>query len=101
MSATQGNRSVHSELVGHEQGEWKQVPNLQFTFIGMAPLYARSAPSGNSLRFPGLKGSCSYGGCMAVHARLVWKKLSTVLNVASMFSSGGPLPRKVVFWAQF
>lgn len=101
VRTTQGNQYIHMELVGHEQGAWKQVLSLQFTFTGTALLCTRSALSGNSFRFPGLKGSFSCGGCMAVCSRLVWKKLSTVPSVISMFSSGGPLPRNVVVRAQF
>lgn len=26
---------MSTQLVGHEQGEWKQAPSLQFTFIGI------------------------------------------------------------------
>lgn len=83
---------MSTQLVGHEQREWKQVLSLQFTFTDTARPYACSAVSGNSFRFTGLEGSGSHGVSMAVWPRFVWKKLSTIVNVVgNVVSSGGAL----------
>lgn len=103
LDATQINRYV--QLVGHEQGEWKRALSLQFTVIGMARPYACSALSGSSFGFTGLVGSCSCGVSAAVWPGLVWKKLSTILNVVgNVVSSGGalwPCPEKLSFCPSF
>jgi len=101
---TKTAREYRTEFVRREQGGRKQVPSVQFIFFGMALLYVRSALLGSSLRCPGLKGGCSYGGCMAVCSGFVWKKLSTILSVVSTFSSGrtlGPCPEKRSFRPSF